>query len=196
MMLVGKTYWSDHRGTRLTPNEQYTHVSMWAMLASVMMIGCDIDGIDAFTLSLLTNDEVIEINQDVLGKAAAMVDQDDDFRYWARPLCDGSMAVAMVNHSPFEHEGKFCFIRNGLEGTWRVRDVWRNADEGKFSRCFKAFVPGHATKLIRLFPTDGAGLKPGLGDVRENSYIRKIERHRPVEPARVRDKDGGCLKCD
>ena len=197
MMLVGKTFWSDHRGTRLTPNEQYTHVSMWGMWASTMMIGCDLEEIDAFTLSLLTNDEVLEISQDELGKAAAPIDRDDDIRIWARPLADGSLAVALVNLAPLEHEGKFCFLKAGMEGAWRVRDVWRQADEGEFAKCYRAFVPGHATKLIRLWPTAGAGLRKGLQDIRDNFWFRKIENHRPLRGKSGPDatKSADCADC-
>ncbi len=197
MMLVGKTFWSQHKGTRLTPNEQYTHVSMWAMWASTMMIGCDLEGIDEFTLSLLTNDEVLEINQDPLGAAAAPIDRDDSIRVWARPLADGSIAVALVNLSPLEHEGKFCFIKAGLEGTWRVRDVWRQADEGVFAKSYRASVPGHATRLLRLWPTAGAALRRGLFDVRDNYWLRKIEEHRPLRGEQADAvRGGGCTRCD
>jgi len=55
--------------TRLTPDEQYSHVSIFSLLAAPMLIGCPIERLDDFTLNLLSNDEVIAINQDPLGKA-------------------------------------------------------------------------------------------------------------------------------
>jgi len=190
MMLVGKTYWSDHKGTRLTPNEQYTHVSMWAMWASVMMIGCDLDGIDDFTLSLLRNDEVIAIDQDELGKAAAKIQDGDGWSCWARPLADGSIAVAMVNLSPFPRDMLFCLNKAGMKGTWTVRDVWRQKDECMATGGYRANVPGHATKLLKLTPAPGAGLRPGLHDIRDNDWFRRIERFRPVDTT-----NGGCDGC-
>ena len=190
MMLVGKTYWSDHKGTRLTPNEQYTHVSMWAMWASVMMIGCDLDGIDEFTLSLLRNDEVIAIDQDELGKAAAKIQGGADWSCWARPLADGSIAVAMVNISPMPKDILFCLKKAGMVGTWTVRDVWRQKDECKATGGYRANVLGHATKLLRFVPGNGAGLRPGLHDVRDNDWFRRIEEFRPLNPA-----SGDCGEC-
>ena len=199
MMLIGKTVWSDHKGTRLTPNEQYTHVSLLAMWASVMMIGCDLEGADDFTLSLVRNDEVIAINQDVLGKAAALIDREGDFRFWARPLADGAIAVAIVNLSPYEQEGCFDLARNGLTGTWRVRDVWRNDDVGTVTRAYAASVPGHATVLLKLTPQAGAGLRPGMADIREMSFVNEIRRHRPLEvpsvPAASPGPSARCATC-
>lgn len=184
MMLVGKTVWgvrSGFGGTRLTPNEQYTHVSIWAITCAPMMIGCDLEDLDGFTLSLLTNDEVLEVNQDALGAAAAPIDDDGEIRIWAKPMADGSVAAALVNLSPLETEGRFCFVRNGLTGAWRVRDVWRQRELGTFERCFRASVPGHATTLVRLWPVGSAGLAAGLSDVRDNYWRRRIEAHRPLE---------------
>ena len=193
MMLIGKTVWSGHKGTRLTPNEQYTHVSMWAMWAAPMMIGCDLRGIDPFTLSLITNDEVIDLNQDELGAAAAKIQGGCDWAVWARPLADGSIAAALVNLSPFEQNVLFCLKKAGMEGTWKVRDLWRQRDEGDVKTGYRVSVPGHATHLVKLTPCDGAGLRKGLADVRENDWLRRIENFRPLPPGL---DTAPCAKCD
>ena len=193
MMLIGKTVWSDHKGTRLTPNEQYTHVSMWAMWAAPMMIGCDLRGIDPFTLSLITNYEVIDLNQDELGAAAAKIQGGDDWAVWARPLSDGSIAVALVNLSPFEQKMLFCLKKAGMEGTWKVRDLWRQKDEGDVKTGYRVAVPGHATHLVKFTPSDGAGLRKGLADVRENDWFRRIETFRQIPGGA---SAAPCAKCD
>ena len=193
MMLIGKTVWSDHKGTRLTPNEQYTHVSMWAMWAAPMMIGCDLRGIDPFTLSLITNYEVIDLNQDELGAAAAKIQGGDDWAVWARPLSDGSIAVALVNLSPFEQKMLFCLKKAGMEGTWKVRDLWRQKDEGDVKTGYRVSVPGHATHLVKFTPSDGAGLRKGLADVRENDWFRRIETFRQIPGGA---SAAPCAKCD
>ena len=59
--------------SKLTPDEQYSHISLWCLLASPLLIGCDLEKMDDFTLNLLTNDEVLEIDQDSLGKQAVLV---------------------------------------------------------------------------------------------------------------------------
>jgi alpha-galactosidase len=68
--------------TRLTPDEQYSHISMFSLLAAPMLIGCPIEQIDAFTLNLLTNDEVIAVNQDPLGKPARLVKEVNGIQIW------------------------------------------------------------------------------------------------------------------
>ena len=59
--------------TRLTPDEQYTHISLWCLLSAPLLIGCEMDQLDSFTLNLLTNDEVLAVDQDALGKSAVRV---------------------------------------------------------------------------------------------------------------------------
>lgn len=191
MMLIGKTYWSGHKGTRLTPNEQYTHVSMWAMWAAPMMIGCDLRGADPFTLSLITNDEVIDLNQDELGAAAAKIQSGEDWACWARPLSDGSIAVALVNLSPYEQNVLFCLNKAGMEGTWRVRDLWRQRDEGNATAGYRVSVPGHATHLVKFVPGAGARLRKGMSDIRENDWYRRIEAFRTLPGSKA-----PCSKCD
>ena len=66
MLVVGKVGWGNLHPTRLKPNEQYTHISLWCLLASPLLIGCDMTQLDEFTLGLLTNDEVLDVNQDPL----------------------------------------------------------------------------------------------------------------------------------
>lgn len=190
MMLIGSTHWSDHKGTRLTPNEQYTHVSMWAMWAAPMMIGCDLRGVDPFTLSLVTNDEVIDLNQDELGAAAAKIQGGDDWACWARPLSDGSVAAALVNLSPYEQSVLFCLRKAGMRGTWHVRDLWRQADVGNATGGYRVSVPGHATHLVRFIPGPDAHLRNGMADVRENDWFRRIETFRTLDEVNC----GGCRK--
>ena len=188
MMVVGDLCWNDRGGTRLTPNEQYTHVSMWAMGAVPMILGCDLDKIDDFTLSLVTNGEVIDVNQDALGAAAAKVQCGEGWSCWARPLEGGDYAVALVNEGQLEREVMFSLEKAGLEGSWAVRDLWRQRDEGEVERGYRAKVPGHATHLVRLSPREGARLCRDCGDIRENSWLRRAAK---VREAQLKD----CADC-
>ncbi len=70
MLVVGMVGWGNLHPTGLTPNEQYTHISLWCLLCSPLLIGCDMTQLDDFTLNLLTNDEVLEVNQDPLGQTS------------------------------------------------------------------------------------------------------------------------------
>ena len=98
MLIVGKVGWGkDLHATHLTHDEQYTHMSLWCLLDAPLLIGCDMTQLDDFTLSLLTNDEVIAIDQDPLGKQAARVAQEGQMQVWAKDLEDGSKAVGLFN---------------------------------------------------------------------------------------------------
>ena len=87
MLVVGKVGWSDHlRDSRLTPDEQYTHITLWSLLAANMLIGCDIAQIDDFTFNLLCNNEVNAVNQDILGRQAHRDVNEDGMQIWSRHL--------------------------------------------------------------------------------------------------------------
>ena len=181
MLVVGRLGWGSLHPSHLTPNEQYTHLSMWAMLAAPLLIGCDLTALDDFTLALLTNDEVIEVNQDELGAQAAPVQGSAaEGEVWAKPMSDGSFALALVNPSPRRLTVSADLARLGFTGEWRARDLWRQRDEGLCTKAYAAELPRHATKLVRLFPRSGAKLKPCVGDVRNAAVYRRFEAKRPV----------------
>ena len=79
--------------------EQYTHISLWALLSAPLLIGCDMAQLDDFTISLLTNNEVIEVNQDPLGKQGTVVAEKASVVIYAKPMEDGSMAIGLFNRS-------------------------------------------------------------------------------------------------
>jgi len=151
MMIVGnqKSCGATHPSF-LTPNEQYTHVSLWAMVGAPLLTGCDLTKLDAFTRSLLVNDEVIAISQDRLGQVARRSRHDEGASVWVRNLSDGGIAVALVNRYPLSREVSFDFSEVGASEHCWVRDCWRQACEGKHHRRYAAVVPPHATKLVRL----------------------------------------------
>ena len=177
--------------TALTPNEQYTQMSMWALFAAPLLIGCDLTKIDDFTLSLLTNDEVLEIDQDPLGKGAErIVANGDGTEIWARPLADGAVAVGLCNFSDEERPVVFQLSENGMMGNWKARDVWRQRDEGSVSCLYEVSVPPHATHLVRFTPTRNGGLAPELnGDVREMAWRRLFKAPKPFDASAWDCKD-------
>src|SRR5581483_5266440 len=90
MLVVGDVGWGPKlHPTQLTPDEQYTHITLWCMLASPLLIGCDMTHLDDFTLSLLSNDEVLAVDQDPLGKQAAQTVVDGRRQIWVKELADG-----------------------------------------------------------------------------------------------------------
>ena len=131
MLVVGKVGWSDNlRDSRLTPDEQYTHITLWSLLAANMLIGCDIAQIDDFTFNLLCNNEVNAVNQDILGHQAHQDVDEDGVQMWSRDLYDGSYAVGIFNLNdasvPVDLAGSLDKI--GLRDVETVRDLWRQKD--------------------------------------------------------------------
>jgi alpha-galactosidase len=151
MLVVGKVGWGPQlHPTRLTPNEQYTHISLWCLLASPLLIGCDMTQMDEFTLSLLTNDEVLDVNQDPLGRQAERVAQTGKLEVWAKDMEDGSKVVGLFNRGTDAQSVTARWSDLGLQGSRIVRDLWRQQDLGRFNGEFKASVPRHGVVLVRI----------------------------------------------
>ena len=151
MLVVGKVGWGpDLHPTRLNPNEQVTHITLWALLASPLLIGCDLTEMDEFTLALLTNPEVLEINQDPLGRQASRIWQNDRLELWARPLADGSWAVGFFNRSRSEANVTLNFADLGLTGAQIVRNLWARQGEGVFHDSYTATVSRHGALMLKL----------------------------------------------
>ncbi len=196
MLVVGRLGWGKLRPTRLTPNEQYTHMSFWCVLCSPLLIGCDLTQLDDFTMSLLTNDEVIETSQDELGAQAACVAKGPRAEVWAKPMSDGSLVFALFNTYIMPTRITVDFASLGVEGRWRVRDLWRQKDLGVFSSAYHADVPAHATQLVRLFPESDAGLRKGLNDIRDNAVYMMFSGKRPVDkPGYTAPSGPPCAEC-
>ena len=197
MLVVGRLGWGRLRPSRLTRNEQYTHISLWSVLCSPLLIGCDLTQLDDFTKSLLSNDEVIETNQDELGAQAARVACGPRAEIWAKPMSDGSLVFALVNVHPRGNTRiTVDFDSLGIEGRWRVRDLWRQKDLGTFSSSYQAEVLPHATQLVRMFPEDGAGLRKGLADIRDNAVYSEYAKVRPVDKPGYKAPDKlPCAEC-
>jgi len=153
MLVVGVVGWRFNlHPTHLSPDEQYTHISLWCLLASPLLIGCDMTQMDDFTLSLLSNDEVLEVNQDPLGRQAARVAQNGSLEVWAKDMEDGSKAVGLFNRGYRDSSITANWSELGLKGAQIVRDLWRQKDLGTFTGSFTTPVPRHGVVLVRIRP--------------------------------------------
>jgi alpha-galactosidase len=139
------------RPSRLTPDEQYAHISLWCLWSAPLIIGCPPERLDAFTLSLLSNDEVLELDQDPLGRQALQIDVPGGAVLY-KLLEDGSLAVGLFNleNEPASVTADFAEI--GLAGKQRVRDLWRQMDIGTASGCLTVAVAPHGVGLYRIWP--------------------------------------------
>jgi alpha-galactosidase len=138
------------RPTRLTPNEQVTQVTLWSLLAAPLFLSCDLTRLDGRTLDLVTNDEVIDVDQDPLGHAAGRIGQDGLGETWARPLFDGTEAVGLFNRGVLPKTVRVRWPDLGVKGPQPVRDLWQQKELGVFRDGFEATVPAHGALLIRV----------------------------------------------
>lgn len=156
MLVVGMVGWSTKlHPTNLTPDEQYTHISLWSLLAAPLLIGCDLAQLDDFTLSLLTNDEVLEVNQDPLGLQAAPAWHNGDKEViYMKHLEDGSVAVGLFNRGEKAAKMKFSLELLGLRDKQTVRDLWRQTDVATLrgNETFSTEVAPHGAALLRVYP--------------------------------------------
>jgi alpha-galactosidase len=145
----GKT---EGKPTSLTPNEQYSYMSMWCLMAAPLFFSGDMSKLDEFTLNVLCNPEVIEVDQDPLGKQAKPVFQDDRSLILAKPMEDGSLAVGLFNLDQVARPMTASWSQLGINGPQRVRDLWRQKNLGQFDGQFTAEVARHGVMLVRLWP--------------------------------------------
>ena len=156
MLVVGHLGWGridPPRPTNLTPNEQLTHISLWALQAAPLLIGADMTQIDEWTVNLLGNREVLAINQDPLGRAAGRVWADNWTQIWARPLEDGTMAVGLFNRAPEPMPVTMKFADLGLPDRSPIHFPWTHTDHAGIAGTgtqYTATVPRHGVVLMKI----------------------------------------------
>jgi hypothetical protein len=158
MLIVGMVGWGENlHPTRLTPHEQYTHISLWSLLSAPLLIGCDLSRLDTFTLNLLTNDEVLAIDQDVLGKQARLVLDKDSVQVWVKELADGNKAVGIFNLSNQYRRIQLNWRDIHMSSPGRLRDLWRQQDLKASGDTYASFTPAHGVSLVKVFAGRLAG---------------------------------------
>ncbi|MDQ2731611.1 MAG: glycoside hydrolase family 27 protein, partial [Armatimonadota bacterium] len=157
-LMFGRVGYATPRFSHLALPEQMTQFSLWSLMAAPLIISCDLNQLDPnpfcrITTALLTNDEVIDVDQDELGQPARRVAGVGDMEVWARPLWDGAKAVGLFNTKSWTQSIQIQWSDLGLSGTQPVRDLWQHKDLGPFNGSFTALVPPHGVVLVKV----GAG---------------------------------------
>ena len=152
MLIVGWVGWGPSlHPTGLTPDEQYTHISLWSLLSAPMLLGCDLEKLDDFTLNLLTNDEVIALDQDPLGKQAVPVIKKDSIQVWEKHLSDGNIALGIFNLDSKSKKFDLNLNELGIKNGVLIRDLWKQKDIGKYRSNFSTNVASHGVVLLKAF---------------------------------------------
>lgn len=138
----------------LTISESRAHFSFWCLLAAPLMAGNDIRSMPEDIKNILTNEEVIAVGQDLLGKQGTKVRDDGDLEVWVRQLQDGSRAVILFNRGQEKQTFAVKWPEIGYPSHLqaKVRDLWQKKDLGKFTGSFTADVPPHDVTMVKIVP--------------------------------------------
>jgi hypothetical protein len=151
MLVLGVVGWNDDsRKCRLTEDEQRLHFTMWSMLSSPLLLGCDLTKIDPFTMSLITNDDIIALNQDRLGKQAVLLEEKGNIQVWKKELADGSFALAFCN---LGKKGKFTTydLAKATTTTCKTsKDLWTVLKTEVRDNKLTVAIPTHGVVVVKL----------------------------------------------
>jgi alpha-galactosidase len=138
--------------SKLSPEEQYAYMSLWCLMASPLFYSGEMGKLDSFTLNVLCNPEVIDIDQDPLGQSASVSMTSDSTFLMVKDLEDGSKALGLFNRgkSPAVVTAPWAVL--GLRGKQSVRDLWRQKDLSAADREISSTVPSRGVVLVRLRP--------------------------------------------
>jgi alpha-galactosidase len=138
----------------MTTDEYRAHFSLWAVLAAPLLAGNDLRDMKADTHDILSNKEVIAVDQDPLGRQGRRVRKDGELEVWAKQMQDGSRAVALLNRDTSEREIAVSWEDIGYPGhlSAAVRDLWQAKDLGQFTGKFSARVAPHAVVMVTVRP--------------------------------------------
>ena len=155
---AGPGHWNDPDmlevgNGNLTSDENYTHMTLWCMLSAPLLIGCDMPKMSPFIVSLFSNDEVLAVNQDSLGKQGWRARQDGQQEVWMKPLSDGSTAVAFFNRADVPMPVSVQWADLKLGSSQSVRDLWREKGLGVQPLGYTASVAPHGAELYKVTPS-------------------------------------------
>jgi alpha-galactosidase len=138
----------------MTDGEYRAHFSLWAILAAPLIAGNDLSAMGPETKAILTNREVIAVDQDALGVQGTRIAKDGDGEVWARPIAGGGRAVVLLNRSTKPRTIGVDWAQLGLSPDLpaKVRDLWQGADLAPARGHFGATVPGHAVVMVTIRP--------------------------------------------
>jgi alpha-galactosidase len=134
----------------MNEDEYRTHMSLWAMLAAPLIAGNDLTQMTPYTVAILTNREVIAVDQDPLGQQGSRVSQEGPFEVWMKPMADGSKVVGLFNRQTTTERMSISLSQVGIQKQATVRDLWLKQDRGTFEDSFSDFVPSHGVVLVRI----------------------------------------------
>jgi alpha-galactosidase len=134
----------------MSETEYRTHMSLWSILAAPLLAGNDLRQMSPGILEILTNAEVIAVNQDREGKQGSRISKEGDREIWSRELTGGALAVGLFNRSDEAAKMQVTWKQLGVKGTPYVRDLWLHKDVSASDEGYEAMVPAHGVVMLRL----------------------------------------------
>ena len=134
----------------MSTDEYRTHMSLWAILAAPLLAGNDLTTMTPETIAILTNRDVIAVDQDEAGKQGDRVSAEGPIEIWARPLADGSKAIGIFNRHPSAMTTQVNFNKLGFSGPVKAKDLWLAKDLGSISAPYTVTIPGHGVLFLRV----------------------------------------------
>jgi alpha-galactosidase len=125
-------------------------VTLWCMLSAPLLIGCDMTKMSPFIVSLFSNDEVLAVDQDALGKQGWRAKTNGHTEVWMKPLEDGSLAVAFFNRGEVAANVAVQWSELKLTGPQTMRDLWRQKDVGVQASGYSLEVAPHGAELFKV----------------------------------------------
>jgi hypothetical protein len=148
------------RWTRLSRDEQLTMMTLWCIFRSPLMVGCELRDNDQWTLSLLTNPEVLRVLKH--SHSGRQLYRFGPHITWTAQDEDGSHYLAVFNTGVTAVSMETSFAKLGLTGQQKVRDVWQQADLGEFENTLTVQVPPHGARLVKVTSATNVGTDRGL----------------------------------
>ena len=134
----------------MTADEYRTHISLWAILAAPLLAGNDLSTMTPETVALLTNNDVIAVDQDAAGKQGDRVTSEGPIEVWVRPLADGSKAVGIFNRHPGALTARVDLHGLGFSHSMKAKDLWLGKDLGSIDSPYTVKIPAHGVLFLRV----------------------------------------------
>ncbi|MEO7580719.1 MAG: ricin-type beta-trefoil lectin domain protein, partial [Massilia sp.] len=178
MMIVGNGVARGEGAVDLTESENRTHMALWAIAGSPLLLGNEPSVMNAATKAIVTNAEVLAIDQDGRGLQGVKVAEDGaGLQVYSKVLSgSGKRAVMLLNRTGQSAPMTVRWTDTGLTGAAaRVRDAWAKADLGRFAASYTATVPAHGSMLLSVSGSEGASVRyrPAAGSASGEAAVFK-----------------------
>ena len=149
--LIGTTNkWGNTELSLMPAAKQYAYMSLWSLLAAPLIYSGDMSKLDEFTLNVLCNPEVIDVNQDQLGESGFVIEKSKECFIMVKNLADGSLAIGLFNRGKEATEVICDWSELHLSGKQSVRDLWRQKELGIYKNSFTAQVLAQGVVMVKI----------------------------------------------